>query len=457
MLRWPQPSTTPGVLSKAAFLPPSLPPATADGKLLLASASQDKNVRVWAVQQQQHQQQQRDPQQQTQQQQQQPHQTGTSGSSSSSSAEAQPLDLSSLAQSLTRYAPKPLIRAQQHEYSATLEALLIGHEDWVHSVAWQPPVQQQQPGSSGGGGGSASQPACLLTASMDRTMMVWRPDQATGRSACAGFLMAHACLLGCLIGLLGPSNVQLPPLAGASPGTVPRRAALRPALPPRLRCSKQRAHLPIAHAVKNSATATPQCAAVPVCGRPCSPQALPRWLHAHPATHLPSLHPPPPSSHLLCSARCTLHLSSPSALCTVPPPCRPLPAAAFQACGWQRSRLGMRGPTTWDITLECSALAAAASQPMASAERCTSGGATARVAAAAGCRSTRWAATLGQVGGERACRWYWQIRKLALLSSPSALAPLLRTALCMGIWSPAYVPACLQWWMPAGPPTAPAC
>ena len=265
MLRWPQPSTTPGVLSKAAFLPPSLPPATADGKLLLASASQDKNVRVWAVQQQQHQQQQRDPQQQTQQQQQQPHQTGTSGSSSSS-AEAQPLDLSSLAQSLTRYAPKPLIRAQQHEYSATLEALLIGHEDWVHSVAWQPPVQQQQqPGSSGGGGGSASQPACLLTASMDRTMMVWRPDQATGRSACAGFLMAHACLLGCLIGLLGPSNVQLPPLAGASPGTVPRRAALRPALPP-----------PTSPALFEAACAPPHCACChkqrhsnpPVCRRP---------------------------------------------------------------------------------------------------------------------------------------------------------------------------------------------
>eukprot|EP00983_Pelagomonas_calceolata_P129633 1161623-Pelagomonas_calceolata.AAC.11 len=89
-------------------------------------------------------------------------------------------------------------------YTASLEALLIGHEDWVHSVCWQPELhhhpQQQQPGlphssssssstdgvaagstalaqgSSSAWGGAATErsAACLLTASMDRTMVLWK-------------------------------------------------------------------------------------------------------------------------------------------------------------------------------------------------------------------------------------------------------------------------------------------
>ena len=52
----------------------------------------------------------------------------------------------------------------------------MGHEDWVHSVAWQPPR------SRGPAGGPAEQPLCVLSASMDRTMMMWRPDPAQGTS-----------------------------------------------------------------------------------------------------------------------------------------------------------------------------------------------------------------------------------------------------------------------------------
>jgi len=126
----------------------------ADGKLLLASASQDKNVRIWAVQQQ------GQPQEE-------PNGGGSGGLAGASL--------------LTRYAPKPLISTQQHEYSATLESLLIGHEDWVHSVAWHPRVPAPEgSGSAGAGIGSTHQPPCLLSASMDRTMMIWRPDHATG-------------------------------------------------------------------------------------------------------------------------------------------------------------------------------------------------------------------------------------------------------------------------------------
>ncbi|KAL4426818.1 hypothetical protein ABPG77_006604 [Micractinium sp. CCAP 211/92] len=132
-----------------------------DGKLLLASASQDKNVRVWAVQLQQ------------------------SGHQSANDSDANPggaVEAATGAALLTRYAPKPLVRTDVHEYSATLEALLIGHEDWVHAVAWHPRVPCSGGGEGGGGGGrgGTSQPACLLSASMDRTMMIWRPDPATG-------------------------------------------------------------------------------------------------------------------------------------------------------------------------------------------------------------------------------------------------------------------------------------
>ena len=48
----------------------------------------------------------------------------------------------------------------------------VGHEDWVHSVAWQPPLAH--------GDGSVEQPLCVLSASMDRTMMLWRPDPGVG-------------------------------------------------------------------------------------------------------------------------------------------------------------------------------------------------------------------------------------------------------------------------------------
>ena len=55
-----------------------------------------------------------------------------------------------------------------------MEALLVGHEDWVFSAAWQPD-QASVPSVP-------AEPAvpCLLSASMDRTMMPWRPEASSG-------------------------------------------------------------------------------------------------------------------------------------------------------------------------------------------------------------------------------------------------------------------------------------
>ena len=50
-------------------------------------------------------------------------------------------------------------------YSVTLEAVLCGHDDWVYSCRWSPAATPDEPLS-------------LLSASMDKTMILWRvcPD-----------------------------------------------------------------------------------------------------------------------------------------------------------------------------------------------------------------------------------------------------------------------------------------
>ncbi|XP_061110754.1 elongator complex protein 2 [Conger conger] len=50
-------------------------------------------------------------------------------------------------------------------FAVTLETVLAGHENWVYGVHWQPPS-----------GGSVA----LLSASMDKTMILWGPEEASG-------------------------------------------------------------------------------------------------------------------------------------------------------------------------------------------------------------------------------------------------------------------------------------
>ena len=51
-----------------------------------------------------------------------------------------------------------------HYYQVTLDALLTGHEDWVHSLNWHPIPNMLQ----------------LVSTSMDRTMMIWMPSSNGG-------------------------------------------------------------------------------------------------------------------------------------------------------------------------------------------------------------------------------------------------------------------------------------
>ncbi|XP_072561842.1 elongator complex protein 2 [Paramormyrops kingsleyae] len=56
-------------------------------------------------------------------------------------------------------------------FAVTLETVLAGHENWVYGIHWQPPLVT---------GGSVHQPTSLLSASMDKTMILWAPDEESG-------------------------------------------------------------------------------------------------------------------------------------------------------------------------------------------------------------------------------------------------------------------------------------
>lgn len=76
--------------------------------------------------------------------------------------------------SLASYIKGPLFAVGSSSYQVSLESLLIGHEDWVYSVEWHPPL------ATFGDGIEFFQPQSILSASMDKTMMVWQPEKTTG-------------------------------------------------------------------------------------------------------------------------------------------------------------------------------------------------------------------------------------------------------------------------------------
>eukprot|EP01127_Copromyxa_protea_P008755 TRINITY_DN2012_c0_g1_i1.p1 TRINITY_DN2012_c0_g1~~TRINITY_DN2012_c0_g1_i1.p1 ORF type:complete len:830 (-),score=179.32 TRINITY_DN2012_c0_g1_i1:212-2590(-) len=56
-------------------------------------------------------------------------------------------------------------------FSVLLESVLIGHEDWISQVSWTKPTIKD---------GKLFQPMGLFTASMDATAIIWRPDADSG-------------------------------------------------------------------------------------------------------------------------------------------------------------------------------------------------------------------------------------------------------------------------------------
>ncbi|KIW47111.1 uncharacterized protein PV06_02711 [Exophiala oligosperma] len=113
--------------------------AAPDGEFLLASAAQDKYVRLWRFQ------------------------PGLAAAAATKVAPpVDPKHNSTINDALT--AKVQSVSAADSKYSITFEALLLGHEDWVYSAAWSPNESNQR----------------LLTASADGSLSIWESDPGSG-------------------------------------------------------------------------------------------------------------------------------------------------------------------------------------------------------------------------------------------------------------------------------------
>ncbi|KAE8156423.1 6PF2K-domain-containing protein [Aspergillus tamarii] len=106
------------------------------GDLLLASASQDKYIRLWRIQR-------------------------GEVTLAGPTGEEDPV-LGELEPTLSNKAHQ--FNAAGSKYSVTFEALLFGNEDWIYTTAWNPSPERQQ----------------LLSASADNTLTIWEQDTVSG-------------------------------------------------------------------------------------------------------------------------------------------------------------------------------------------------------------------------------------------------------------------------------------
>lgn len=65
-----------------------------------------------------------------------------------------------------------LIQVGQTKLAVRHDALLAGHDGWIYGVHWHPPVVTET--------GTCIQPERLLSASMDKTVIVWSPEKESG-------------------------------------------------------------------------------------------------------------------------------------------------------------------------------------------------------------------------------------------------------------------------------------
>uniref|UniRef100_A0A3Q3JV70 Elongator complex protein 2 n=1 Tax=Monopterus albus TaxID=43700 RepID=A0A3Q3JV70_MONAL len=64
-----------------------------------------------------------------------------------------------------------VFEVKERVFAVSLETVLAGHENWVYGIHWQPPFYK---------GGELQQPLSLLSASMDKTMILWAPEEGSG-------------------------------------------------------------------------------------------------------------------------------------------------------------------------------------------------------------------------------------------------------------------------------------
>lgn len=111
--------------------------SVAGSDLLLASASQDKYIRLWRI-------------------------NKTKKKSESKEGNL----LGAFEQSLSNKAHK--LEISQNSYSITFEALLLGHEDWIYTISWRLQDEKLQ----------------LLSASADSSVAIWESEESSGVWVC---------------------------------------------------------------------------------------------------------------------------------------------------------------------------------------------------------------------------------------------------------------------------------
>ncbi|OCL03621.1 WD40 repeat-like protein [Glonium stellatum] len=114
--------------------------ANGNGDLLLASASQDKYIRLWRI-----------------------HQGDDLPAVSNATNDPA---LGVLGKSLSNKAHR--IESKLFKYSITFEALLLGHEDWIYSASWRHNQDKLQ----------------LLSTSADNSLAIWESDPSSGVWVC---------------------------------------------------------------------------------------------------------------------------------------------------------------------------------------------------------------------------------------------------------------------------------
>ncbi len=109
-----------------------------DSDLLLATASQDKYIRLWRITMRE-----KEPR-------------STNGDL-----------LASFEQTLSNKAH--MLEASQYPYAITFEALLLGHDDWIYTISWRLDDEQLR----------------LLSASADNSIAIWQLEESSGVWVCS--------------------------------------------------------------------------------------------------------------------------------------------------------------------------------------------------------------------------------------------------------------------------------
>lgn len=120
-----------------------------DNSLLLATACQDTYIRVWKIKEQI---------------------VSESQESITNDIDISNIDISTFSiddsMSLTR--TSHMFQIEERKWSIVLETILSNHDDWIHSLDWAPKIIKND---------KIHQPIRLLSASMDRSMIIWQPDE----------------------------------------------------------------------------------------------------------------------------------------------------------------------------------------------------------------------------------------------------------------------------------------